>query len=389
MNKSKAKIIDTQLEVKFSVSFIQKLKFIRVFIIYFIGKNKFNRTYLSISNKKTKYEKETFLKELVKNKTVPLIIGTALSNVPEKQERIIIKNEFNSITPENALKWGILLKDNSLGTYDFSSADQIVDFSITNNINIHGHSLIWGKIPGMGYPKDLQEKLHGEKKPNIKLFDMIENHLYTVLNHYKGRIQVWDVVNEPFELSGSKIDNNIFYRYLGIDYIEQTFKAVHSIDSSLRLVLNEQLEDYNDTRTNSYLQLIENLLAKNTPVHSIGIQSHILFKLPSIKKVSLFLKRLSNLGLSFEVTEFDLRIGLFKFAKDPYQAQADYAKRFFEAFMEYSEFLGFTFWSCFDNENWMDKDMPFCLTKPNSPCLFDAELNKKPLYHTISELLRK
>lgn len=389
MKENALKNSDTQLEVRFNVPLLLKLKFIRVFLVYLFGKNKFNRTYLSASNNKTIHEQEPCLKELVKSKRVPFTIGTALNNVPEQQERTIIKNEFNSITPQNALKWGILLKGNKLGSYDFSVADQMVEYSLTNKIDVHGHALIWGKVPGMGYPKDLQEKLHAEKKPNIKLLEVMENHLHTVLSHYKDKIQVWDVVNEPFELSGSKIDNNIFLHYLGIDYIEQAFNTAHSIDPSLRLVLNEQIENYNDRRTNKYLQLIENLLVKNTPVHSIGIQSHIIFELPSIKNIFLFLKRLSNLGLPFEVTEFDLRIGLFKYAKDPFKAQEEYAKRFFEVFMEFPEFLGVTFWSCFDNDNWMDKEMPFCLTKPNSPCLFDEILNKKPLYYSIFDLLRK
>lgn len=382
------KVIDNQTEIKFKVPFLLRLKFIIVFIIHAIGRNKFKKTYQSAANNSLIVKQDVFLKDLVKRKKDQLIIGTALNNLPEQNERTIVNNEFNSITPENILKWGYLLKENVLGTYDFTVADRLVDFSLQHNINVRGHALFWGKVPGMGFPKDLQEILNCEKNPKMKLLSIMENHLSIVLNHYRGKINVWDVINEPFELSGSQYEKNIYYRYLGIDYIEEAFNAVHSIDSSLRLVLNEQIDNYDGKRAYKYLKLIEDLLNSHTPLHSIGIQSHILFELPSIKKVYLFLKRLSSLGLSFEITEFDLRIGLFKYAKDPYQAQADYAKSFFEVFVKFPEFLGFTFWSCFDNENWMDRTMPFSLLKPNSPCLFDTELVKKPLYHTISNLLR-
>src|SRR5213078_5357456 len=53
----------------------------------------------------------------------------------------IVKAQFNSITPENALKWASVHP--RPGTYDFAAADRYVAFGERHGMFIVGHTLVW------------------------------------------------------------------------------------------------------------------------------------------------------------------------------------------------------------------------------------------------------
>ena len=68
-------------------------------------------------------------------------IGFYIGAIPggiEISDPIFCKN-FNSVTAENALKMGPLLRDLKTGDYDFSRADKIVDEAIEKNMRVRGH----------------------------------------------------------------------------------------------------------------------------------------------------------------------------------------------------------------------------------------------------------
>src|SRR5256885_14458886 len=53
----------------------------------------------------------------------------------------IVKAQFNSITPENALKWASVHP--RPGTYDFAAGDRYVEFGERNSMFVVGHNLVW------------------------------------------------------------------------------------------------------------------------------------------------------------------------------------------------------------------------------------------------------
>ena len=57
------------------------------------------------------------------------------------QSENIVTSEFNSITPENSLKWMYLQP--SPNKFNFVAADKYVELGIKNNMNIVGHALVW------------------------------------------------------------------------------------------------------------------------------------------------------------------------------------------------------------------------------------------------------
>src|SRR5437762_3101243 len=53
----------------------------------------------------------------------------------------ITKKHFNTISPENTLKWESVHP--RLGVYEFADADRYVDFGTANKMFVIGHTLVW------------------------------------------------------------------------------------------------------------------------------------------------------------------------------------------------------------------------------------------------------
>lgn len=51
-----------------------------------------------------------------------------------------LAREFNMRELEDALKWEVLRRDQH--SFDFSQADQLVDFAIRHNLRVRGHTLV-------------------------------------------------------------------------------------------------------------------------------------------------------------------------------------------------------------------------------------------------------
>ena len=58
----------------------------------------------------------------------------------------LVAREFNSITNENALKWGVVHPNED--EWPFEMPDQFVDFGAKHGMHMLGHVLVWhSKIP--------------------------------------------------------------------------------------------------------------------------------------------------------------------------------------------------------------------------------------------------
>jgi endo-1,4-beta-xylanase len=313
-------------------------------------------------------------------------LGAAIQYKQTPAYKQALYGNFTSVTPENDLKWGSI-RNKLSGKYDFSRADSIVDEALSNDMRVRGHTLVWGKFPGLGFPSDLADVLNNSEHPKAELHKILEEHIFTVMEHYKNRISDWDVINEPFELFGTQIDKNVYYQVMGRDYITLGLSLARRADLASRIFLNENLFHYNDKRAGDLLKLVRELRDKNVPLDVVGLQSHIITVIPSMKDLRNYLKQLSELDLEIEINELDASIGLFRNYRDPYQAQGELFRAIIETCMECPACKGVSFWGVCDSNNWMDGIpllMPF---KPNSPLLFDQEMRPKPAYYEVWKAL--
>ena len=61
----------------------------------------------------------------------------------------LLKEQFNPISPENDLKWQSIHPREGKDGYDFTPADAFVNFGLSNNMQVVGHTLVWRRGCGL------------------------------------------------------------------------------------------------------------------------------------------------------------------------------------------------------------------------------------------------
>jgi endo-1,4-beta-xylanase len=106
-------------------------------------------------------------------------IGTAVTIRNETKESEIIRTEFNSITPENAM---------SRGNFTFAGGDAIIALAKQNKQQVRCHNLVWhSQLPAWVSQGGFD---------NATLIQVMEDHIKALAGRWKGACTQWDVVNE-------------------------------------------------------------------------------------------------------------------------------------------------------------------------------------------------
>lgn len=312
-------------------------------------------------------------------------IGMAIN--PLHSDYDYISSEFNSITAENHFKPGKLLIDAKNWEFDFSIADSLLDYAIANNLRMRGHTLIWGKFPGMTHPKAWTSMVRNSTDPEAEIKKIIKQYITTVMGRYKGRVMNWDVVNEP--MNGEELFPCIFTEAMGESYIDYSFQIARETDPECELILNEAIGDYDGPQGKGFLNLLKRLIDRGVPIDGVGLQTHQIKKIHDVTALKNYIREIGKLGLSVEITELDIRLLLFDEFDDPYQAQGDQYYEIVKTCVEEPMCKGVTFWGLTDKTNWMDKVPPFQWKSPNAPNILDEEMNIKPAYIGIWNALNE
>jgi endo-1,4-beta-xylanase len=320
-----------------------------------------------------------------------VFVGAAIASPELPAVQATIPREFNSITGENAMKWGSLAR--TVGSYDFGDADAIADFAASAGVRLRGHTLLWRDQ----LPADLEDTVEAATDPAAKLSELIDEHLSTVVPRYRDVVAVWDVVNEPLGQFTGDLDPNIFGRTLGEAYIDEAFCRAHELDPDAQLFLNEFFSFYGgvqtplDPKAQGFLDLVKRLLDRGVPVHGVGAQAHFdgifagVVPLPTREEFEGFLRSLADLGVAVELTELDVSINYFQGDPDPLARQAEFYGEVVAACMAVSNCKAVTTWGIDDSRTWLDFVSPFSFLAPHQPLLFDASLEPKPAYFAVRD----
>lgn len=116
------------------------------------------------------------------------------------------------------------------------------------------------------------------------------------MNHWKGKIHTWDVVNEVIGDNGA-MRSSVFYNTLGENFIDIAFNAAKAADATPILAINDYNIDGTGTKSTLMLQLVQRLKNRGVPVEQIGIQAHLTTgQVPST--ISANWNAFANLGVS-------------------------------------------------------------------------------------------
>ncbi len=232
------------------------------------------------------------------------LVGAALNPAEfsgrDQQSDAIIKAQFDTISPENVLKWEIVHPQP--GTYDFSLADQYVEFGEKNHMFIIGHNLVWHAQ----VPKWVFEDKDGKSVTRDELLARMRDHINTVVGRYKGRINGWDVVNEALNEDGT-LRQSPWMKIIGEDYLEKAFEYAHDADPKAELYYNDyNLE--NEAKRKGAIELVKKLKAKGVTITGVGVQEHVSLDWPSPQQVEATITELGDLGVKVMITELDVDV---------------------------------------------------------------------------------
>jgi endo-1,4-beta-xylanase len=231
-------------------------------------------------------------------------IGTAINNsqITGRDVRgiAIVDAQFDTISPENALKWDSIHPKPDV--YSFSISDQYVAVGEQRHMSIVGHTLIWhNQTPAWVFRDD-----KGNLVDRVTLLKRMRDHIYTVVGRYKGRIQSWDVVNEVLNDDGS-LRQSLWLRIIGEDYIAKAFEYAHEADPQAQLTYNDYSLEIPAKRRGA-LALVKKLKEEGVPITTMGMQGHVSLAWPSLKDEEETITELGGLGVKIAISELDVDV---------------------------------------------------------------------------------
>ncbi len=332
-------------------------------------------------------------------------VGTAVSprqfDERDSVDVAIITKHFNTISPENVLKWQVVHPQP--GVYDFSQSDRYVAFGERHGMFIVGHTLTWHSQT----PKWVFEDSAGRPLTRDALLARLRDHIHTVVGRYKGRIRGWDVVNEALNEDGT-MRQSPWFRIIGPDFVAQAFAFAREADPNVELYYNDYSLE-NARKRAGGVRLVKSLLDAGLKVTAVGMQDHLKMNWPSVAEEDSTIRAFAALGVKVNITELDVDVlpqatqnrtadvGLraaVNPALNPYAAglpdsmQIALARRYAEIFgvlLAHRDVIDrVTFWGAEDGASWLN-GWPI-RGRTSYPLLFDRKGQPKPAFDAVVDV---
>jgi endo-1,4-beta-xylanase len=232
------------------------------------------------------------------------MVGAALNEAQFSNqvvdEAAIVKKHFNTITPENTLKWESVHPEPD--SFNFGPADAYVSFGEENGMFIVGHALVWHHQT----PQWVFQDEDGKDVDRETLLNTMRHHILTVVGRYRGRIDGWDVVNEALNDDGT-LRESPWLRIIGDDYIARAFEYAREADPDVQLYYN----DYslaNRPKRDGTVALVTNLQERGIDVAGVGLQGHYNLTFPDVEQLDSSITAIAATGVDVMITELDIDV---------------------------------------------------------------------------------
>ncbi len=285
--------------------------------------------------------------------------------------------------------------------------DELVDWCEENHITIKAHPLIWHTKAGS--PDWLPSQ------PD-QVEEVLKEQIEFLLKRYKGRIQFWDLLNEPTTtwLNRTQVANwenkigpvavvekglswaksqDPNSKFLVNDYLLRSVDGLAKAISSfkkIKYLLQDPIKHY----PVSYYRFVKALKKQGIEIDGVGLQSHMHRRLWDWVELAKICERYSRLSLPLQFSEITILSGELRQHIDysnwqnnlPWQStawgeqrQADYVEKFYTYLFSQPKVMAITWWDFSDRGAWL-----------NAPAgLVRADLTPKPAYFRLYQLIRK
>lgn len=330
-------------------------------------------------------------------------IGVGISDTVAQQPETwdLLTRHFTIITPENCMKPASVQP--TAEVQNFQRPDEFVNFAVSKNLKICGHCLVWAKDDRT--PEWFYKDGDGKASREV-LLDRMRNFIKLEVGRYKGKIAMWDVVNEVLDDGNEFLRPSGWTAACGEDFIAEAFRCAHEADPDALLIYN----DYNNElpgKREKQLKLIDRLLEQKVPIHGVGLQGHYEIDKIPLDDIEKMIVEVNKRGLKVVVSELDIDVvprsrwwadgGKYRdeLSKvDPYKdgcppeilaRQAEQYAQIFAVLNKHSDALmRVSFWNLHDGQSWLNY---FPWNRVNHPLLFDRQMHTKPAYQAVIKAL--
>jgi endo-1,4-beta-xylanase len=292
-----------------------------------------------------------------------------------------LKREFSRLSSESDFKTHVLQPQE--GVFNFTKADAVVAYAQQNNMKVHGHTLIWA-LDGMT-PKWIVNHAGGRDV----FLKILKDHIYTVVRHFKGKVQSWDVVNEAI-VQGGFYKDNVWLRKIGQDYILKACQYAVEADPNLKYFLNDFSLEYGGKKLKLYMKIIDEARAKNIRIDGLGYQMHAVIRM-DMNLVHASFAMAAKKGLLIHLSEFDVALryqmpSSFPLTDLMARAQGAKVKEIVYSYLNNvpkKQQFGITTWGVSDKDSYFNRNSPNL--DHDYPLLFDKYYKAKWAYRGFIE----
>jgi endo-1,4-beta-xylanase len=325
-----------------------------------------------------------------------VLIGAAVrpAQLAEAAYASTLAREFNMLEPEDALKWEVVHPEPQ--RYDFSQADQVVDFARQHDMKVRGHTLVWHR--------QNPPWLADGKYSSTQLAQILENHIKTVVGRYRGKIFAWDVVNEAFdELHPGELRVTLWREGLASSdelkatsnparsqphfYIERCFRWAHEADPQALLFYNEAEAEPLNPKSDAIYAMVRAFRQRGVPIDGVGFQMHIANLRADVESISANIGRFTALGVQVHITELDVALPVDAAGNAPQEdlrRQAEIYRQIAGACLSHPGCTAIQTWGFTDKYSWIGSHSK---KTQGAALLFDRDYRPKPAYGELRNAL--
>jgi endo-1,4-beta-xylanase len=315
------------------------------------------------------------------------LFGAAAAEVIDTDAayRDLYVTQTKIITTDVALKIGRIAPQP--GPKHFETADRLLAFCNQHKIDMRGHCLVWNE-----WNPDWVKNMSASER---RMF--FDSYIEEVAGRYSGKLQSWDIVNEPF-WPGHRAPGGFrigpWYDAFGPDYVRRAFERAALVDRTTKFVLNEAQTERDDELglavRRGLLKLVADLKNAGVKLDVVGLQGHLQPQYPhDPARFDEFLHALADLGVDIYITEFDVCDDVFPDdveARDA--AVAGTARQFLATTLRHPAVKMLITWELADNYSFYrgiyHAKNPTAARLPR-PLPYDDKLQAKPLWGTIAQ----
>jgi endo-1,4-beta-xylanase len=365
-----------------------KTKFITLLLLVFLSFGFSNC--VTPKNSSQAKQKKIALKDIYKDY---FPIGNILTSRYLMDDYVdILTTHFNIVTVENDMKPDTLASRGKPGEYNFRSADRLIDDVLDYGMAVHGHTLVWFKQT----PAWMTTGTPAQVRTNMV------NYINAVLEHYKGIVLSWDVVNEAINENINPGNQDLnwrtqlredspWFKALGADHIEIAFRAARAADPDVVLYYNDYNLD-NQRKAQVTANMIKEINDKykaegnkRNLIEVVGMQAHYGTS-TNASNVRASIEKFKDIGVKIAISELDVdtkNVNSSSFGAGRNTPMTDIEQRIqaityaqlFNVFKEYKEHITHViFWGIDDEYSWKSR---------GNPCLWDGDLKPKQAFWAV------